>query len=124
VSPPAARPTLTRADGDRVEVRDFDGELIRIVSFQTASKLLEPGPLGHPLAERAAGHIRLKLGIRWLPPRDAKRPSGRPDLEEVKRREPGRYAANWRGDHDPHIGRGAIGKGTVDQVIFTKTREQ
>jgi hypothetical protein len=118
----AARPTPTRADGDRVEVRDFDGELIRIVSIQTAIKLLNPGPFGRPLAERAAGHIRLKLGIRWIPPRDAKRPSGRPNLVEMQRREPERYADNWRGSSNPHIGRGAIGQITVDRELFTGLR--
>jgi hypothetical protein len=121
--PPAAlRPTTTRARGQRVEVRNFDGELVRTVSVETAEKLLQPGPLGCPIAERSGDHIRLKLGIRYISPRDAKRPSGQPNLTEMQRREPERYADNWRGSSNPHIGRGAIGKITVDRQVFTGGR--
>jgi hypothetical protein len=124
-SPPAARPAQSdpggfqaRADGQQVEVRTYDGDLIKTVTAETAEKLLAPGPGGRFIAERVGDHIRVKLGIRYVSPRDAKRPSPPPDLEQIKRREPERYKGTWRGSKDPHIGHGAIGRATVDETIF------
>ncbi len=115
-SSPAVRPIHTpairaRADGQRVEVRSFDGELIRRVSGAAAAELFTAG-----LADQVGDYLRVKLGIRWIPSRGQK-PSGRPDLDELNQREPGRYAANWRGSHDPHVGRGALGRRTTDRII-------
>jgi len=61
--------------------------------------------------------LRLKLGIRWLPPR-FDRPSGRPDLERMRQKEPERYAALWRGTLDAHTGKGALGRRTVDSTVM------
>jgi hypothetical protein len=38
----------------------------------------------------------------------------------MKVEQPQRYVEKWHGDHDPHIGRGAIGKGVVDEVIHLR----
>ena len=100
-----------RADGQRLEVRNFDGELIRRVPTAAGLGLVTAG-----LADQVGDYLRLKLGIRWIPSRGEK-PSGPPNLEELTRREPGRYAANWRGSHDPHVGRGALGRRTTDRII-------
>jgi hypothetical protein len=69
--PPAARPTPTdpgglqaRADGQKVEVRTHEGELIRIVDSFVGGDLVRAG-----LADNLKHCVRLKLGIRWLPPR-------------------------------------------------------
>src|SRR5258707_7631366 len=92
--PPAAPPTQSdpggyqaRADGQQVEVRTFEGELIGIVSSSAADDMVRSR-----LADDLRHSLRLKLGIRWLPPR-FDRPSGRPDLSQMQRREPRRYAA-------------------------------
>lgn len=100
-----------RADGHQVEVRDFGGELIRIVTSSVAADMVRArlaGDLQHCL--------RLKLGIRWLPTR-FDRPSGRPDLNQIERGEPGRYAALWRGTRDARTGKGALGRRTVDSAV-------
>ena len=119
--PPAARPTPTdpgglqaRADGQKVEVRTHEGELIRIVDSIVGGALVRAG-----LADNLKHCVRLKLGIRWLPPR-LDPPSGRPDLEQLRRREPERYTRLWRGTRDVHTGRGALGRHTIDSsVTFT-----
>ena len=116
--PPAARLLApdpggyqARADGQQVEVRTFEGELIRIVPASVADDLVKAR-----IADDLRYCLRLKLGIRWLPPR-FDRPSGRPDLNQLQRRDPGRYAALWRGTHDAHVGNGALGRRTVDGVV-------
>src|SRR4051812_36565855 len=113
--PPAARPLQTdpgglqaRADGQQVEVRTYEGELIRVVTAPVAQGLIDGG-----LADDLRHCVRLKLGIRWLPPR-FDRASGRPDLERMQRREPDRYAALWRGTLDARVGKRALGRGVVD----------
>ena len=100
-----------RADGHQVEVRTYDGELIRIVSSSVAADMVRAR-----LADDLQHCLRLKLGIRWLPPR-FDRPSGRPDLKQMERREPGRYAALWRGTRDARVGKGALGRRTVDRAV-------
>jgi hypothetical protein len=116
--PPARRPATSdpggiqaRADGHQVEVRTYDGELIRIVSSSVAADMVRAR-----LADDLQHCLRLKLGIRWLPPR-FDRPSGRPDLKQMERREPGRYAALWRGTRDARVGKGALGRRTVDRAV-------
>jgi hypothetical protein len=116
--PPAPRPTPSdpgghqaRADGQQVEVRTYDGELIRIVPAPVADGLINA-----QLADALQHCVRLKLGIRWLPPRLDRR-SGRPDLEQMQRRDPGRYAKVWRGTLDAHTGKGALGRRTVDRAV-------
>ena len=102
-------PTPTRADGQWVEVRTYDGDLVRKVSIEIANKLTEPGSL----ADWTPSHVQLKLGIRWIPPRDAKKASGRPERDDMD-------PAIWRGSNDPHIGRGALGKTAVDRAVTTR----
>lgn len=116
MSPPGGRPihlpvSRARADGQRAEVRSFEGELLRRVPAAAAEELFTAG-----LVDQVGDYLRLKQGIRWIPPRTLK-PSGRPDLQELKARDPEHYADNWRGSHDPHVGRGALGRGVVDRVI-------
>jgi hypothetical protein len=115
---PAARPAhadpgghQARADGHQVEVRTYDGELIRIVPATLAQDLIREG-----LADDLGHCLRLKLGIRWLPPR-LDRSSGRPDLEQMQRREPERYTALWRGTLDARTGKGALGRQMVDRTV-------
>ena len=63
----AVRPLSTSAEGPAAQapdvwLRDWDGEHQRRISPEVAGRLVSDG-----LADRvsAAGHIRLKLGIRW-----------------------------------------------------------
>jgi hypothetical protein len=115
IGPPAARPAQidpggyqARADGHQVEVRTYEGELIRIVPASVADALVQA-----QVADNLKHSVRLKLGVRWLPPR-FDRPSGRPDLDQMQRRDPERYAALWRGTLDACVGKGALGRHTVD----------
>ena len=116
--PPVARPHpadpggfQARADGQQVEVRTYEGELIRVVPASVAGGLIQAR-----LADDLRHCVRLKLGIRWLPPR-FDRPSGRPDLDQMQRRDPGRYAALWRGTLDARVGKGALGRRMVDGAV-------
>ena len=102
-----------RAGGQQVEVRTYDGELARIVPVHAAKQLVDAG-----LADSLRHCVRLKNGIRWLPPR-FDRPSGRPDLNQLERREPDRYAALWKGTVDAHVGKGALGRCLVDSRLRT-----
>lgn len=111
-SPPAMWPLQPRTFGQRVEVRLHGGELVRTVAPGKAQELVSAG-----LADQTGDHVTLKLGIRWIPPRSL-RPSGRPDLDELRAREPERYAAKWRGSLDPHVGHGALGRRTTDRLII------
>jgi hypothetical protein len=113
--PPALGPVQSdpgglqaRADGQQVEVRTYEGDLVRVVAVAQACDLIKAG-----IADDLRHCIRLKLGIRWLPPR-LDRPSGRPDLERMQRREPGRYAAIWKGTLRARVGKGALGRRLVD----------
>jgi hypothetical protein len=97
------------AKGQRVEVRDYDGELIRTVTPHVARQLLE-----NELVDELAHSLRLKLGVRWLPPRLDKA-SGDPDLEQMRKREPERYADIWRGaggEHAAELAKRAKGAST------------
>jgi hypothetical protein len=116
--PPAGRPVQTDpggyqawADGQQVEVRTYEGDLVRIMPVAEAQKLIE-----NRLADNLKHCVRLKLGIRWLPPR-FDRPSGRPDLDQMRRKDPERYSAVWRGTRDAHIGKGALGRNVVDTTV-------
>jgi hypothetical protein len=121
--PPAAPPAQSdpggiqaRADGQQVELRTFDGELVGAVPSSVADDLVRSR-----LADDLRHGLRLKLGIRWLPPR-FDRPSGRPDLKQMQRRQPERYEALWRGTLDAHSGKGALGRRTDDRnVLFGPT---
>jgi hypothetical protein len=123
--PPATRPLPTdpggfqaRADGQQVEVRTYEGELIGMVSLAAADDMVRVR-----LADDMKHSLRLKLGIRWLPPR-FDRPSGRPDLNQMERREPARYGALWRGTLDARVGKGALGRRTIDRAVrFASTRD-
>src|SRR5437879_1668278 len=117
--PPAARPTYTdpgglqaRAGGQQVEVRTYEGELIRMVTPSVADDLIQSG-----VADNLKHSVRLKLGIRYLPTR-LDRPSGPPDLDQLQRRDPDRYAAFWRGTQDARVGKGALGRRTTDRMIL------
>jgi hypothetical protein len=119
--PPAARPLPTdpggiqaRADGQQVEVRTFEGELIGMVPFSAADDMVRGR-----LADAMKHGLRLKLGIRWLPTR-FDRPSGRPDLKQMERREPARYSALWRGTLDARVGKGALGRRVVDTTVHVR----
>lgn len=121
IGPPAARPPQTdpggiqaRADGQQVEVRSYEGDLLRVLPSAQARLLVESG-----LADEMEHCVRVKLGIRWLPPR-FDRPSGRPDLEQMERREPSRYAAFWRGTLDADVGKGALGRRGVDSTVHLR----
>lgn len=122
--PPAVRPAQSdpggfqaRADGQQVEVRTYEGELIRIVPKSVADALVQGN-----IADVLKHSLRLKLGIRWLPSRFDK-PSGRPDLDQMRRRDSGRYAALWRGTLDARAGKGALGRRTIDaSVSFSPAR--
>jgi hypothetical protein len=116
--PPAPRPAQSdpgghqvRADGQQVEVRTYEGELIRVVPSSVADHLVRAR-----LADALQHCVRLKLGIRWEPAR-FDRPSGLPDLGQMRRRDPGRYAALWEGTFDAHVGKGALGRRTVDTAV-------
>ena len=116
--PPTRRPAKSdpggiqaRADGQQVEVRTYEGELIKIVPSSMAEDMVRVR-----LADDMKHGLRLKLGIRWLPPR-FDRPSGRPDLNQMERRDPGRYAALWRGTLDARVGKGALGRRTIDRSV-------
>jgi hypothetical protein len=100
-----------RADGQQVEVRTYEGELIRIVREPLAECLVQA-----QLADDLGHCLRLKLGIRWLPPR-LDRPSGRPDLKCMQRRDPERYGALWRGTGNAHVGKGALGRSAIDRSV-------
>jgi hypothetical protein len=40
----------------------------------------------------------------------------------MRRQDPGRFAALWRGDLDAHVGKGALGRRTVDGAVrFSST---
>jgi hypothetical protein len=113
--PPAVRPAPSEsggpqapAEGQRVEVRTYEGELIGRLPRDRAKELLDGG-----LADELPRYLRLKLGIRWMPPQLDK-PSGRPDLEQMQRREPERYDDFWRGKRDARIGKGALGRCLID----------
>ena len=112
-SPPAVRPTSTptRTLGRRIEVRSYEGDLIRTVAPEKGAELCTAA-----LVDQVGDYLRLKLGIRWIPSRGEK-PSGPPNLEELKDRDPERYADKWRGSLDPHVGRGALGRRTTDRII-------
>ena len=65
--PPAVRLLSTSAEGPAAQapevwLRDYDGEHQRRIAPEVAARLVSDG-----IADRvsAAGHIRLKLGIRW-----------------------------------------------------------
>jgi hypothetical protein len=97
-----------RADGQQVEVRTYEGDLIRVAPLAIAQSLVDSG-----LAETLTHCVRLKLGIRWLPPR-LDRASGRPNLEQMRRRDSGRYNAIWKGTMDARTGKGALGRHISD----------
>ena len=88
--PPAVRPLSTSAEGPAAQapevwLRDYDGEHQTRIAPQVAARLVRDG-----LADQvsAAGHIRLKLGIRWsLNSLSPKSPS---TLTTVGRRRTGR----------------------------------
>jgi len=69
-SPPAVRPSQTSAEGPapktagEVWLRDFDGDGARRIPRALADRLVADG-----IADQvsAAGHVRLRLGIRHLP---------------------------------------------------------
>ena len=100
-----------------VEVRTFERELIKTVSREEADNLVSSG-----LAVAAGQHVRLKLGIRWRP--NSERSSPRPDLNELKRRQPERYAEIWAGNRNATAqhGKGMLGRRGVDEVVFLKSQ--
>jgi hypothetical protein len=116
--PPAARRLPSdpggfqaRADGRQVEVRTYEGELVRVVPTSIAKYLVQSG-----LADNLKHSVRLKLGIRSLPTR-LDRPAGPPDLVKMQRRDPDRYKKLWTGSLNPHVGKGALGRRTGDSAV-------
>jgi len=119
---PGARMIQARTDGQRVEVRTFEGELIGKLNSAAAESLVAGG-LGDRVGQ---GHVRLKLGIRWMPLRNnqvggclqVKKMAGHPDLNNMRDKDPRRYATNWRGNSEARIGKGALGQqGQLDNRI-------
>jgi len=117
--PLAARPRpadpggfQARADGQQVEVRTYEGKMIRVVPSSVADQLVEA-----QLGDNLRHCVRLKLGIRWLPPR-LDRLSGRPDLDQMRRRDPRKYAALWQRTLDAKTGKGALGRRSVDRSVL------
>jgi hypothetical protein len=114
-SAPGASVPQARADGLEVEVRTFGGALVRKVDRTVADQLI-----ANKLGDRVGdGHIRLKLGIRWLPSR-CDRVGGHPNLDEMQVREPERYDAIWRGNREAHSGKGAIGRESTDETVHLR----
>jgi hypothetical protein len=80
--PPAVRSSRTSAErpapktGAEVFLRDAAGDVVGRISRQRADRLVADGVCDQV---SAAGHIRLKLGIRWLPNGNAI--SGIPEVE-------------------------------------------
>lgn len=122
---PAVRPIQAapggyqaRADGQGVEVRTYEGELVGILSTCAANELVQAG-----LADNLKHSVRLNLGIRNLTSRFDK-PSGRPDLDQMRRRDPDRYKKFWQGSMKARVGKGALGRSTTDSsVCFSGTRK-
>jgi len=108
--------TQAQTDGQTVEVRSYEGDLVRKVAPSIADELVAVG-----IGDRMKYSIRLKLGIRWLPPRYDK-PAGPPDLHQMKRKDPERYAALWRGTEGVHTGKGALGRSRTDRVVLFPQR--
>jgi hypothetical protein len=100
-----------RADGQQVEVRTYDGQLIRVVAPSVAGELVRSG-----LADDLKHSVRLKLGIRFLPAR-FDRPAEPPDLAQMQRKNPERYKKYWRGSQNPHVGKGALGRRIGDSAV-------
>jgi hypothetical protein len=97
--------------GQKVEVRNYEGDLIRKVAPVIADELVKLG-----IADRMKYSVRIKLGIRWLTAR-FDRPSGPPDLDQMRRRDPVRYAALWQGTKSDCTGKGALGRSGVDRSV-------
>jgi hypothetical protein len=119
-SPPAVRPIkasaerpASKSEGE-VWLRSADGEGARRISKSLAAQLIS-AKLVKQVAD--AGHVELKPDIRWI---FSELTNGLPDLHELAQRQPARYAANWRGSGDPHVGKGALGRSAVDRTVFVK----
>jgi len=120
---PAARPPQSSAERPASQIRgevwlrDTNGGGGRRIPRALADRLVSEG-----IAERvsAAGHVRLRLGIRSV--LDCDLVNGRPDLDELRRRDPARYE-NWRRSHHPHIGRGALGRTGIDRTVHIRQRK-
>jgi hypothetical protein len=118
--PPGAKPAQgvpgvsvirVRSNDRPVAVCTFRGSLVRKIARPLAEEIVANG-----LGDFVHGCVRLKAGLRWEP-LQPKHAGELPDLATMKVEQPQRYADKWRGDHDPHVGRGAIGKGVVDEII-------
>src|SRR5215468_1127312 len=104
VSDPQQADLLGGSQAQRtVELRTCEGELVRKVTAVERKQLIDLG-----LAAPSGQHLRLKPGIRWHPNSD--RPSPPPDLEELRRRQPDRYAVIWKGNRNATApkGRGIV----------------
>ena len=73
------------------------------------------------LADWRGQHVRLKLGIRWIPKLDAT--NGPPDLEVMKERDPERYNAFWRGTVGARTGKGCLGRQLADDTLHTCAKD-
>ena len=95
-----------RAQGRRVEVRNHEGRLVRIVDEHTAIDLVESG-----IAVRARHFVRLNVtvdltNLRTIPTKF----SALPDLTKM---DPKLYAERWRGTIGARTGKGALGRVTA-----------
>lgn len=120
-SPPRPIHNPTRADGQRIELRDSDGDLVRTVPMAVGAELFTAG-----LVNQVGDHLRLKPHVRWIPAR-GQRPSGRPTRDEIANSKPDPKVyhglarqAIWRGCEQPHIGKGALGRAGIDRTIFPR----
>jgi hypothetical protein len=104
--PPDPGGSQARAEGQQVEVRTYEGESIRIVPASVADNLIRA-----QLADDLRHCVRLKLGIRSLPPR-FDRPAW---LKPMQRPDSGRYGALSRGTGDAHLRKGTLGRSTIDR---------
>lgn len=120
-SPPAARPSYSSPEtpgsqaAPGVWLRDADGNGGRRISAGRAERLVAGGVA---LRVSAAGDLRLRAGIRMALDSDLSMSNGMPDLSELQRRQPERYAAFWRGTKDARTGKGALGRSRTDRTVF------
>jgi hypothetical protein len=111
-APPAARPETSRAGGRGVEVCTAAGQFFRRLPLARAQELVDSG-FGVIDGERV--RLRSGMDLDRISVRDEHKHSGeRPDLTLIDRE---RYESNWRGSNDPHVGRGALGRRTVNRSI-------
>lgn len=107
-APPERRVSL-------VDVR-VDGALIRRLSQEAADQLVSRGWADW----RDRGHRRHLELTAGAPLSSLHGWNGRPDLDLMRREDPERYAALWRGRYGTRTGKGALGRRTIDATVVFK----